>query len=68
MVGLKSIIVDKSMVYVAIQEYLDKSISPNVKVASVAIISEAYGSQQNAIIPNQFQIITVTGASDGNSS
>ena len=55
MKGLTQMIVDKEMVLEAIQEYLDKSVTPNVDVTSVAPYSASYGN--NAVsIPDKFQI------------
>ena len=56
MTGLKTLLVDKQLVIAAIQDYLDKSITPNVIVSSIAPVSPQYGPNQTVVVPDSFQI------------
>ncbi len=57
MKGLQTLIVDKEMVLEAVQEYLDKSVTPNVLITSIVPINE-YSSSNIVPVPAKFQITT----------
>lgn len=60
MKGLQTLIVDKETVLAAVQEYLDKSITPNVIVKSIAPFGSGstsqYGGSVNPPPPDKFEI------------
>lgn len=58
MKGLQTLIVGKETVLAAVQEYLDKSITPNIHVISIAPYASQYGNTSGGTIPEQFQIMT----------
>jgi hypothetical protein len=58
MKGLQTLIVDKETVLAAVQEYMDKSITPNVVVKSVAPYAPSTNTSQygGMNVPDKFEI------------